>query len=414
MKEEQIKIGYLAPLNFDRYFKKVFSDLKIAKRFLEDFLDITISEIEAKPSQRYLTDDAKYVELDFRCKIDDNFIIIEMQQWYKPDIVQRFYLYDALNTGLQLEELTTKTIELPGNQIKEIKDYRSLLPTITIIWLVDDNLHFENDYISFVPSPEEILTFIRDVKIWRKPDLDKILEEREKLLPLINNKTKDIDFLQKNKLIFAFQKNIVKNKRYKKYYVWFELAQKTLKRVTDKLEFSEYEKDEILSEVVRRLKKHLENPEDIKYIKERSEYIEKIKRYEDGVKHYADIEAKIDAEKYANEKYKKEIEKSKIEIEKSKIEIKKTKVEIKKSKTETEKAKNEAEKAKNETEKAKKEAEKAKEILEMKLKNIEEEKEKEKLKSKIILLYHAEKKTIKEISELLNIQINTIEKILVN
>jgi hypothetical protein len=37
---------YLAPLNYDRYFKKVFSDTRIAKRFLEDFFDIEIDELE--------------------------------------------------------------------------------------------------------------------------------------------------------------------------------------------------------------------------------------------------------------------------------------------------------------------------------------------------------------------------------
>ncbi len=33
---------YVAPLNYDRYFKKVFSDEKIATAFLQDFLDVEI------------------------------------------------------------------------------------------------------------------------------------------------------------------------------------------------------------------------------------------------------------------------------------------------------------------------------------------------------------------------------------
>ena len=37
---------YLAPLNYDRFLKKVFSDTSIAKRFLEDFLAIEIQELE--------------------------------------------------------------------------------------------------------------------------------------------------------------------------------------------------------------------------------------------------------------------------------------------------------------------------------------------------------------------------------
>ena len=86
---------YLAPLNYDRFFKKVFSDLNIAKRFLEDFLDVTIQSIEALKENHKITDDASVVEFDFRCKIEGQYIIIDMQQWYKPDVVQRFYLYHA-------------------------------------------------------------------------------------------------------------------------------------------------------------------------------------------------------------------------------------------------------------------------------------------------------------------------------
>jgi hypothetical protein len=33
---------YRAPLNYDRFFKKVFGNKKIAQRFLEDFLDIVM------------------------------------------------------------------------------------------------------------------------------------------------------------------------------------------------------------------------------------------------------------------------------------------------------------------------------------------------------------------------------------
>ncbi len=96
---------YLAPLNDDRYFNKVFSETRIAQQFLEDFLEGTIERPEMLPKQKYVTDDAAYVEFDFRCKIASASVIIDMQQWYKPDISQRLYLYHALNTGLQLEDL---------------------------------------------------------------------------------------------------------------------------------------------------------------------------------------------------------------------------------------------------------------------------------------------------------------------
>jgi hypothetical protein len=93
---------YLAPLNYDRYFKKVFKETEIAKKFLEDFFDISIESIELLTQKHKITDDAVAVEFDFRCKIKGHHIIIDMQQWFKPDIVNRFYVYHTINTALQL------------------------------------------------------------------------------------------------------------------------------------------------------------------------------------------------------------------------------------------------------------------------------------------------------------------------
>ena len=50
---------YLAPLNYDRYFKKVFKDTEITKQFLEDFFDITIETIELLTHRHKITDDAE-------------------------------------------------------------------------------------------------------------------------------------------------------------------------------------------------------------------------------------------------------------------------------------------------------------------------------------------------------------------
>lgn len=104
---------FVAPLNYDRFFKKVFSDLNIAKAFLEDFLDIKIESITKLDNKHSVTDDATIVEFDYRCKIEGNYVIIDMQQWYKKDIVQRFYVYHSLNTVLQLEDMPSKILELP-------------------------------------------------------------------------------------------------------------------------------------------------------------------------------------------------------------------------------------------------------------------------------------------------------------
>jgi len=50
---------YLAPLNYDRYFKKVFPDTSIAKCFLEDFLNLKIQSTELLSVNHKLTDDCK-------------------------------------------------------------------------------------------------------------------------------------------------------------------------------------------------------------------------------------------------------------------------------------------------------------------------------------------------------------------
>ena len=128
---------YLAPLNYDRFFKKVFSELRIAKQFLEDFLGVEIEEIKEFPVQHKLTDAAMQVEFDYRCKIDGHYVIIDMQQWYKPDVVKRFYIYHAINSGLQLENLPYKSIIRDGKE-RKIRDYSTLEPVITLIWMAED------------------------------------------------------------------------------------------------------------------------------------------------------------------------------------------------------------------------------------------------------------------------------------
>ena len=289
---------YLAPLNYDRYFKKVFSELNIAKRFLEDFLDVEIQEIEHLEREKTISDDARFVEFDFRCKIEDRNIIIEMQQWYKPDVVQRFFLYHTLNTALQLEALPKKHILVTEEGFKEVKDYRQLLPVVTLVWMVDDNLGFEDDFVAYVPTPEEIPGLIRNGKLWQEEKIKELMQERERLLKQLENKEKDLGWLPENRLIYAFQKNIVRNKKYAKYYTWFELAQKTLEKISDKFAYAEYEQDEVLGQVVRRLKKEIERPEEIRYIQDYDEFREGVLRYEGHV--FADGEkagrAKAEAE----------------------------------------------------------------------------------------------------------------------
>ncbi|MBI4645512.1 MAG: hypothetical protein HY738_02685 [Bacteroidia bacterium] len=274
---------YLAPLNYDRYFKKVFRDTSIAKRFLEDFFDVTIQEIEALPTHHKITDSATAVEFDFRCKIKGSFIIIDMQQWYKTDIVKRFYMYHSMNTVLQLEKIPDKTIDLDKKRKRDIKDYDKLVPVITLIWMVDDTLGFTDDFVSYTVAPEVTIEFIRNKNLWRSENILEILKEREKCLKILDNKTKKLNYLQQNRLIYTFQKNIVKNKKYSKYLPWFQLAEKTLDKLNRKTWFDAYLKDDIFAEIIRRISKDNLKEKDYTYIQDYNLFWEQVKRFEEAL-----------------------------------------------------------------------------------------------------------------------------------
>ncbi|MBI4646327.1 MAG: hypothetical protein HY738_06955, partial [Bacteroidia bacterium] len=298
---------YLAPLNYDRYFKKVFSEKRIAKRFLEDFFDVQIDEIVLLKKYHKITDNASAVEFDFRCKIGNSFVIIDMQQWYKTDIVKRFYMYHSMNSVLQLEKIPIKSIDLEKGRKRDVKDYDKLIPVITLIWMVDDNLGFSDDFVSYTLVPEAIIHFIRNKNIWKNENILEILAEHEKCLRVLNNKTKKIDFLQKNRLIYAFQKNIVKNQKYYKYSAWFHLAEKTLDKLNKKIWFDQYLKDDIFVEIIRRLNKTTLKEKDYEYIKDYNTFIEQVKRfervlYEEGREEGRGEERHIQEEKQYQEK----------------------------------------------------------------------------------------------------------------
>jgi predicted transposase/invertase (TIGR01784 family) len=282
---------YLAPINYHRFFVKVFSDKRIAQKFLEDFLDVEIQEFQVLEDKHRITNDAAAVEFDFRCKIQDSYVIIDMQQWYKPDIVQRFFLYHTLNTALQLEELPLKRFDFPAKtkMLKRGKDYRLLAPVYTLIWMVVDTLNFDLDYVSYLMAPEILVDFLNNNRLWREPEIKKLLAERNKVLEVLQNEAKNLDFLPKNRLIFMFQKNIVKNKAMKKYEKWFEFAEKTRNENNAEEDFEAYKGDEIFCEMMRRLRKDTLSDEDFYYIEDQKEAWEEAERlergfYEDGKK----------------------------------------------------------------------------------------------------------------------------------
>jgi len=219
-----------------------------------------------------------------------------MQQWYKPDVSQRFYIYHALNSALQLEDLKTKAIPIEfadkngEKQIKEIKDYRVVEPVLTLIWMVADSLNYSDDYVSFKLMPEAISDFIKKDGIWRDDNFAAIMKERGELVKMLNNDTKNVDFLQKNKLVFIFQKNIVQNfKQVKdgesptKYSRWFDFALKTLNENNSEEDFKEYKNSPLFKKIIDRLDQSKLSDDDKEYILNNDDLLERYARFERGI-----------------------------------------------------------------------------------------------------------------------------------
>jgi hypothetical protein len=256
---------FVVSLNLDVFFKKVFSNKRIAKAFLQDFFGVKITEIKLLKSDYKVTDDATVVRFDYRCKIKGKYVVIEMQQKYKTDVNKRFYLYHCLGTALQLETLAPKVVtKLDGKTYTE-KDYGGIEPVITLVWMVDDNLNFTEDFVAFTTLPEAAKDFISNDNLWHQP-LEVILKERENTLKVLNNKTKELDFFSENRLIYAFQRNIVSNNRISAYSKWFNLAHKSRNANNTEDDFSQFNNDDIMAEVIKRLEKDKLTTEEYRFV----------------------------------------------------------------------------------------------------------------------------------------------------
>ena len=262
---------YYAPLNFDKMFKKVFSDKRIAKRFLEDLLGIKITDIKAIGIEYKLTDNAVIVKFDYYCTIDGKPVIIEMQQRYKGDVVKRFYLYHCASTTLQLEVLKPVIVTRPNGKTYKEKDYSGLKPVLTVVWMVDDTLNFDDDMIVFTTLPETTKDFVADETLWSQ-SLETILAARDKTLKVLNNKTKGLDFLQENKMIYFFQRNAAKSKHIKPYTKWAILAENTKNPNNQKSDFDTFKKDKIMAEVLSRLEIRRFDPSEADYVSDLYQY----------------------------------------------------------------------------------------------------------------------------------------------
>jgi uncharacterized protein YhbP (UPF0306 family) len=281
---------YLAPLNYDRFFRKVFSSPKIAKRFLEDFFNIEIESIEILKERHKITDDAILVEFDYRCKVNGQYIIIDMQQWFKIDVGKRFYVYHCINTALQLENLPIKSISVSKTQKRSSKDYSLLEPVITLIWMADDTLGIEESVLTYVLTPDLAINMVQNEELWGKVNFKKLMAERQRILKILGDKTRQLNFLQENKLIYAFQKNIVKDTKTEKYFRWFQFAEKSRNLDNKEEDFKEFLNDDIFMEVISRLDKRTLVGEDFEYITDYEEFYIENQRYIDGLKREFRIE----------------------------------------------------------------------------------------------------------------------------
>jgi hypothetical protein len=202
---------YLLPLNADELFKRVFSDLNIAKAFIEDMLGVQITEIIKMDTDHRITDNAALVRFDYRCKINGEYVIIEMQQGYKQNVVKRFFLYHCLNTALQLETISETVRTDKKGYDHRTRNYEELQATTTIVWLAQDNFDLEVDSIEYNPYPKAWVDFIKNESLWKKSKTI-LNQHRVELLKILKKDRRELAFLVENRLIFAFQPNIVKNK----------------------------------------------------------------------------------------------------------------------------------------------------------------------------------------------------------
>ena len=293
---------FLVPFNYDLFFKKVFSETFIAKAFLEDFLGVKIESLQQLKDRHRVTDGAISVEFDYRCRIDGHDIIVEMQQWHKQDVVHRFYAYHTLNTSLQLEGLPRKRFVSHSGEERRLLDYSNLRPAITIIWMVHDTLGVKTNTIRHAMLPEETSEFVLDQQLWERENWDDLNLRRREVMDIIENDTKSMGFLKKNRLIFALQINIVQNihegQIHPKYARWFSLAAKTQNENNTEGDFVEFEREEdfkpVYLEIKRRLSREGLNSAEEDYLSNEQEREEEILAGYRGIEFHARNEGKIE------------------------------------------------------------------------------------------------------------------------
>lgn len=192
--------------------------------------------------------------------------------------------------------------------------------------------------------------------------------------------------MRKNRLIYAFQANIVKNKEQMmtKYYKWFEFAAKTQNPNNKESDFESFKNVPVFSHIMEKLRTTTLSEDDFQYIADRAEYERGVAVYDEKIRQ----EARQGAWDEAILKYEpiilmlRQAEKDKLQAEKEKLQAQ-------------QKAEQEKQKAKQEKQKAEQEKQKAERVL-------------------ILMIRKSLKRgdSVEDITELLEIDAPTMERFL--
>jgi hypothetical protein len=202
--------------------------------------------------------------------------------------------------------------------------------------MVNDSLGFSDDYVSYSSLPDVLALFIRNNTLWQSADKKMLTNERNKLLKLLDNNTKDLNFMQENKLIYAFQKNIVKNAKYTKYYEWFEFAERSLKKDNTEADFEKYNNRDVFLEMMHRLKAGTMTNEDADLIVLYNEFTHTVDDLEEAIKQQKQRAEKAQKQ-LRTEKQRAEEERQRAEKAQKQLRTEKQRAEEEKQRAETEK-----------------------------------------------------------------------------
>ena len=98
-------------------------------------------------------------------------------------------------------------------------------------------------------------------------------------MKILQNDTKGLDFFAQNRLIYIFQKNIVKNKHNSlPYFKWFDFANISRNLNNKEADFLKFKEDKDMAEVINRLRKDKLPPDEFKYVSDLLSYEILLKR----------------------------------------------------------------------------------------------------------------------------------------